>query len=108
MLERTTEILLDALKRALAEPGEQRLYRSGKLEGLFPSRGSSHAEAAGLAVREGLLEVVRTEVRGKAQFEWVRLTPRGVDWIYEQEAPVRACATCGPTSVAARKPSPPG
>jgi hypothetical protein len=78
MLDRTTEILLDALKRTLAEPGEQRLYRSGKLE------------AAALAIREGLLEIVRTENRGKTPFEWVRLTPRGVDFIHAHESPVRA------------------
>ncbi len=46
MSDRTTELLLDALKRALAAPGEQRLYKSGKLEGLFPSRTGSAAEAA--------------------------------------------------------------
>jgi hypothetical protein len=90
MLDRTTEILLDALKRALAEPGEQRLYKSGKLDGLFASRSGSSAEAAALAVREGLLEIVRTETRGKVAFEWVRLTPGGVDFIHAYESPVRA------------------
>jgi hypothetical protein len=90
MLDRMTEILLDALKRALAAPGEQRLYKSGKLEGLFPGRGGSSAEAASLAVREGLLEIVRTETRGKMEIEWVRLTPRGVDFIHDHESPVRA------------------
>ncbi len=34
--------------------------------------------------------MVRTEVRGRSSFEWVRLTPRGVDFIHEQESPVRA------------------
>jgi hypothetical protein len=90
MLDRPTEILLNALKRALAEPGEQRLYKSGKLDGLFPSRGAGSAEVAALAVREGLLQIVRTEIRGKTAFEWVRLTPRGVDFIHENESPVRA------------------
>jgi len=90
MSDRTTELLLDALKRALVEPGEQRLYKSGKLEGLFPSRAGNAADAAEKAVREGLLEVVRTEVRGKSAFGWVRLTPRGVDFLHEHESPVRA------------------
>src|SRR5438067_12803103 len=35
---RRTELLLDALKAAIATPGEHRLFRSGKLAGLFPSR----------------------------------------------------------------------
>ncbi len=90
MTDRTTELLLDALKRALVEPGEHRLHKSGKLDGLFPSRTGSSAEAADRALREGLLEVVRTEVRGKSAFEWVRLAPRGVDFLHEHESPVRA------------------
>ena len=36
-----TEILLTALKAAIAESGEHRLFRSGKLAGLFPSRAFS-------------------------------------------------------------------
>jgi hypothetical protein len=88
--DRTTEILLEALKYALAEPGEQRLFRSGKLAGLFASRSGVNAEAAAWAVREGLLEVVRTETKGRTAQEWVRLTPRGVDFLHDQESPVRA------------------
>jgi hypothetical protein len=90
MVDRTTEILVDALKRALVEQGEQRLYKSGKLPGLFAGRTGSHADAAAQALRDGLLEVVRTEVRGKAAFEWVRLTPRGVDFIHTFQSPVSA------------------
>lgn len=88
MQERTTENLLDALKRALMTPGEQRLYRSGKLDGLFASRLGASAEAASFALREGLLEVVRKEIRGKSEFEWVQLTPRGIEYIHDQESPV--------------------
>src|SRR5215470_6081750 len=88
--DRVTEALLEALRRALTTPGEQRLYRSGKLDGLFPGRASVNAEAAARALREGLLEVVRTETRGKTVVEWVRLTPRGVEFLHEHESPVRA------------------
>jgi hypothetical protein len=88
--DRVAEILLEALKQALAEPGEQRLFRSGKLAGLFPSRSGPNAEAAAQALREGLLEVVRTETKGKTSAEWVRLTPRGVDFLHAHESPVRA------------------
>lgn len=82
--------LVEALKQALAESGEQRLFRSGKLSGLFPGRGGINSEAAARALREGLLEVVRTETKGKTVIEWVRLTPRGVNFLYEHESPVRA------------------
>src|SRR5438067_1451323 len=73
MADKTLETLLDALKQALTEPKEQPLYKSGKLAGLFPGRTGSNGEAAARAVREGLLDVVRTETRGKTVIEWVRL-----------------------------------
>jgi hypothetical protein len=59
--EKRTELTLDALKRGIAEPGEHRLFRSGKLAGLFPSRAGVSAEAALAALTDGLLETVRTE-----------------------------------------------
>ena len=69
---RRTELLLDALKAAIGTPGEHRLFRSGKLAGLFPSRAGLSAGAAVFAVRTGLLETVRSETRGKVVTEWVR------------------------------------
>jgi hypothetical protein len=89
-MDKRTETLLEALKQALAEPGEQRLYKSGKLEGLFASRTGVSGEAATQALRDGLLEVVKTETKGKTTVEWVRLTPRGVDFLHEHESPVQA------------------
>jgi hypothetical protein len=89
-MDRVTETLVEALKQALAGDGEQRLYRAGKLEGLFPGRAGSGGTAAAQALREGLLEVVRTEVKGKTAIDWVRLTPRGVEFLHERESPVRA------------------
>ena len=64
--DRVTEALLEALRLALCTPGEQRLYKSGKLDGLFPGRAGVNGEAAARTLREGLLEVTRTETRGKA------------------------------------------
>jgi hypothetical protein len=89
-MDRASELLLESLKQALAAAGEQRLYRSGKLQGLFPGRGGPSGAAAARAVAQGLLEVVRTETRGKTAVEWVRVTPRGVDFLHENESPVRA------------------
>src|SRR5580700_5274533 len=79
--------LIQALKQALAEPGEQRLYRSGKLPGLFATRTGANAAAAGRALGEGLFEIVRTEEKGKFIVEWVRLTPIGVSFLHAHEAP---------------------
>src|SRR3954452_12143973 len=51
MPDRVTEVLTAALKQALADhPAEQRLYKSGKLEGLFPGRGGAGGEAAARAL----------------------------------------------------------
>lgn len=85
--DRTSEVLVAALKQALSDPVEQRLYRSGKLAGLFPGRSGASGDAAAAALRDGLLELVRTETRGKTVVEWVRLTPRGVDHLHKQQSP---------------------
>lgn len=82
-----TELLLEALKLAIATPGEHRLFRSGKLAGLFPTRAGTSAEASLLAIREGLLETVRTETRGKIVTEWVRATPRAVAFVHDHDSP---------------------
>jgi hypothetical protein len=84
---RRTELLLDALKVAVAEAGEHRLFRAGKLAGLFPSRAGSSAAAALLAISDGLLETVRTETRGKIVTEWVRGTPKAVGFVHDHESP---------------------
>ena len=76
-------LLLDALRRAVADPGDHRLFRAGKLPGLFPSRAGPSADAAKQAVATGLLEVVRTEAKGKLIAEWVRATPAGRVWVQD-------------------------
>src|SRR5436309_3448963 len=66
-MDKVTAILLEALRQGAAAGGEQRLYRSGKLPGLFAGRTTVHSELASQAVRDGLLEVVRTETKGKEE-----------------------------------------
>jgi hypothetical protein len=88
--DRVIEAIVEALKQALSTPGEHRLYKSGKLEGLFAGRTGVNGEAATRALREGLFEVVRIEPRGKTSWEWVRLTPQGVDFLHGHESPVQA------------------
>ena len=68
-MDKATEALIDALKQCLADPAEQRLFKTGKLDGLFASRGGANSEAAARAVQEGLLEVVRTETKGKTTID---------------------------------------
>ncbi len=88
--DKVTELLIEALRQGLARPGEHRLYRGGKLEGLFPGRTGASARAAAHALREGLIETVRTETKGKTVIDWVRTTPKAVEFVHEQESPQRA------------------
>lgn len=88
MNDRARQHILAALKRALVEPGEHPLIRSGKLAGLFSSRIGAPAEAAQQAVKENLLQVVRTETHGKRPLDWVHLTPKGVEFLHQHESPV--------------------
>jgi DNA-binding PadR family transcriptional regulator len=89
-MDKVKSILLDALKQAASQPGEQRLYKSGKLDGVFPGRTGANAEAVAQALRDGLLEVVRSETKGRTTVDWVRLTPKGVEFLHSSESPVRA------------------
>ena len=81
------DALLEALKTAIATPAEHRLFRSGKLAGLFKSRVGVPAEAALVAVREGWLEVARSETRGKIVTEWVCATPKAVAFVHDHDSP---------------------
>ncbi|MBI3409855.1 MAG: hypothetical protein HY040_16070 [Planctomycetes bacterium] len=89
-MDRVKEILLDALRLGADVEGEQRLYQSGKLPGLFTGRTSLHAEIASQAVRDGLIEIIRTESKGKTTTEWVKVTAKGIEYLLAQESPIRA------------------
>ena len=88
--DNVTEALLDALRQALAEPREQLLVKIGKQPGLFAGKSGANAEASARALRDGLLEIVRAESKGKTAVEWVRITPAGVTFLHEHECPLRA------------------
>lgn len=84
---RLIEYHLGALRRALAEPGEHRLYRAGKLPGLFPVRSGVCIDAALNALTDNHLETVRTEAKGRQLTEWVRITPAGVAFVHKHDSP---------------------
>lgn len=89
-MDKVQQAVLEALRRAAMETGEQRLYRSGKLPGLFMGRTAANAEATSLVLAEGLLELVRTETKGKTPVEWVRITAKGQDHLARHDSPARA------------------
>lgn len=83
-------LLLEALRFGAGHPDGTRLYRSGKLAGLFAGRTGAHAAVAESALRDGFLEMVKVERRGKTAVEWVRVTPRGLEYLLHNDSPVRA------------------
>lgn len=83
---RRADLLLEALKTAIHAPGEHRLFQAGKLAGLFPSRAGLANEAALQALRDGLLETVRTEAKGKLITEWVCATPKAVGFVHDHDS----------------------
>lgn len=89
-MDKVTTALMEGLKKALATPGEQRLFRSGKLPGIFPSRRGANAQAAQRALDEGMLEVVRIELRGRQQRKWVRPTARAIEFVHAHDTPTAA------------------
>jgi hypothetical protein len=89
-MDKLTPILVEAIKQAVGQTGEQRLFRSTKLPGIFAGRTGSHGDAAAQALRDGLLEITRTETKGKTTTEWVRVTPRGIEFVHQSESPVQA------------------
>jgi hypothetical protein len=89
-MDPSNQALVEALKQALVEPGEQRLFRTGKLSGIFASRTGTSGEAAAQALRDGLVEISRNETKGKVTTEWVRVTPRGLEFVHLHQSPVQA------------------
>ncbi len=90
--DKVTLALLEALRRALAEPGEAPIAKVGDRPGLFAGKSGNQAEAAARAKQHGFLEIVRTETKGKSTIEWVRITPAGVNFLHDHESPQRALA----------------
>lgn len=82
-----TELMLEALKTALNQEGEHRLFRAGKLPGLFATKTGLAGQAATQALASGLLEAVRSEIKAKTVTEWVRVTPAGVRFLQEHDSP---------------------
>lgn len=94
--------LLEGLRAALAEPAEQRLYRAGKLAGLFPSKVGAAGEAAQEALSLGYVQLTRIEAKGRSTIEWVRLTPAGLEFLHRHDSPQAVLGTLQDTLRLAR------
>jgi len=84
--DKSSELVLEALSRAAADPAGVPLFNQKTGPGLFA--GTSMARQAAQRCKElDLLRVVRTEARGKAVQEVVAITPKGLDHLLSQATP---------------------
>jgi hypothetical protein len=86
MADKSTQLLLDALRRAVADPSGLPLYASKTGPGLFPATAAARP-AAQRCKDEDLVKVVRTESRGKAVQEVCALTDKGLSYLLTEANP---------------------
>lgn len=86
MADKATQLLLEALRRAVADPTGLPLYASKTAPGLFPATAAARP-AAQRCKEEALVQVVRTESRGKAVQEVCALTDKGLSYLLTQANP---------------------
>jgi hypothetical protein len=86
LADKSIQLILDALSRAVAEPGGLPLHGGKTSPGLFPTTIQAK-QAAQRCKDEGLLRVVRTESRGKGVLEICTLTDQGLAFLARQASP---------------------
>jgi hypothetical protein len=86
MADKSAEVILEALRRAAAEPAGVPLYGGKNRPGLFATS-SSARDLARRCMDEGLLHVVRTETRGKKAEEICALSEQGIAFLLKQVSP---------------------
>ncbi|MCZ2342406.1 MAG: PadR family transcriptional regulator [Bacteroidales bacterium] len=86
MADKFTQLLIDALTQAAAEPTGVPLVAGKSEPGLFPAAVAAKP-AMSRALEEGLLRVVRTETRGKTTRELYAATEKGIQFLIEQSNP---------------------
>lgn len=86
MSDRSTRLIVAALARAAASPSGTPLFAGKNDDGLFPA-GTAAKQAAQRCKDQGLLEVVRTEPKGRAEREVCAVTESGLRYLTEQADP---------------------
>jgi len=88
MADSSTQLILDALSVAAAEPSGMALFGTRSRPGLFPS--SAAARQAAARCRElDLLKTLRTETKGKTRHEICALSEQGLTFLLNQAGPKR-------------------
>lgn len=86
MAERSTQLVVDALHRAVSDPAGLPLYGSRAKPGLFVA-GAAGRQAAERCKAEGYLRIVTTETRGKNTQEICAVTEKGLAYLLGQVDP---------------------
>jgi len=86
MADKSTQLVLEALTRAVADPAGLPLHGNKTAPGLFAATGPAKV-AAQRCKEENLLKVVRTETRGKTALEICTLTEKGLAYLLDQVSP---------------------
>jgi hypothetical protein len=87
--DKSTQMVLEALRQAAAEPAGTPLHGSKAAPGLFAATGLGR-QAALRCKSEGYLQVVRSETRGKHTLEFCTLTEKGLAYLLAQVDPRHA------------------
>jgi hypothetical protein len=92
MADKSNQLLLDALNRAMAEPGGLPLFGGRKTAGLFTASALAR-KAAQFCKDEGLVRSLRTETRGRTTQEICAITEKGLAFLLDQASPKQALAS---------------
>lgn len=86
MADKSTQMVLDALSRAVADPAGLPLF-GGKSEPALFAATTPAKSAAQRCKDDGLLRVVRSEAKGKSVREICTLTEKGLSYLLSQVSP---------------------
>lgn len=86
MADKSTSLIVDALRCGLAAPNGLPLFAGKGGPGLFPAT-TAAKQAAQLCKDQGLLQVLRTETRGKSSLETCAVSEKGLSYLLRQEHP---------------------
>jgi hypothetical protein len=86
MADKSNQLVLDALHRAVAEPAGVPLFGGKKATGLFAASAPAK-KAAQLCKDEGLVQTIRTETRGRTAHEICAITEKGLTFLLNQTSP---------------------
>jgi hypothetical protein len=86
MADKSHQLLLSALSRAVADPAGLPLHGNKKTPGLFATSAAAK-QAAQRGKDEGYLRVVHTEARGKGLVEICTISEKGLAYLLSQVSP---------------------